>query len=74
MPLRMLWMTALLGLAGCTYVYYPASPQPADASPSAGTVSPANCREFTQTVLIEGKPVQAVGHACRQQDGSWRIM
>jgi hypothetical protein len=52
MPLRMLWMTALLGLAGCTYVYYPASPQPADASPGAGTVSPANCREFTQTVLI----------------------
>ena len=72
--LRMLWVTLGLGLAGCTYVYYPTQPQPADASPAGETVSPANCREYTQTVTIEGRPVQAVGHACRQQDGSWRIM
>jgi len=32
------------------------------------------CREFTQTVYIDGRPEQATGVACRQQDGTWRIV
>lgn len=32
------------------------------------------CREFTQTVTIGGKPQQAYGTACRQADGSWKIV
>jgi len=32
------------------------------------------CREFTQTVNIGGKAQQAYGTACRQADGSWKIV
>jgi surface antigen len=32
------------------------------------------CREFTQSVYIDGRPEQATGVACRQQDGTWRIV
>jgi hypothetical protein len=31
------------------------------------------CREFTAPVIIGGQREQAVGQACRQADGSWRI-
>ena len=36
--------------------------------------SPPNCREFQQTITIAGRPEQAWGRACRQPDGSWRIV
>ena len=32
------------------------------------------CREFRQTVTIAGKTEEAYGTACRQPDGSWRII
>ena len=32
------------------------------------------CREFTQTVYIDGRPEQATGVACRQPNGTWRIV
>lgn len=32
------------------------------------------CREFYQTVTIGGKTEDAYGIACRQPDGSWRIV
>lgn len=31
------------------------------------------CREFTQTVTVNGRQQDAYGKACRQPDGSWRI-
>lgn len=31
------------------------------------------CREFTQTVTVNGQQQQAYGRACRQPDGSWKI-
>jgi len=31
------------------------------------------CREFQQTVTIDGKTEKAFGVACRQPDGSWKI-
>jgi len=31
------------------------------------------CREFQQSVTIDGKRQDAYGTACRQPDGSWRI-
>jgi surface antigen len=49
----------------------------------AGTVTPTRtyqtaqgsyCREFQQTVTIDGKQERAYGTACRQPDGSWRMM
>jgi len=48
----------------------------------SGTVTPKafyfpkgqTCREFTQTVTIGGKTKEAYGKACRQSDGSWKIV
>ncbi len=49
----------------------------------AGTVTPVRegttsagdyCREFQQSVSIGGKTERAYGTACRQPDGSWKIV
>ena len=32
------------------------------------------CREYTQTITVGGKTHQGYGTACRQQDGSWKII
>jgi surface antigen len=47
----------------------------------SGTVTPVRtfqsnrgyCREFQNTVIIDGKSENAYGTACRQPDGSWQI-
>lgn len=48
-----------------------------------GTITPTRdgysesgsyCREFNQTVTIGGKTEDAYGVACRQPDGTWRIV
>lgn len=48
-----------------------------------GTITPTRqgtsgsgdyCREFQQTVTIGGQQEQGYGIACRQPDGSWRIV
>ncbi|GFK93639.1 hypothetical protein NNJEOMEG_01473 [Fundidesulfovibrio magnetotacticus] len=33
----------------------------------------APCREYTQTVIIDGRKETVRGTACRQADGTWRI-
>ncbi len=52
-------------------------------SDNSGTITPgdgyrapdgAYCREFQQTVTIGGRREDAYGTACRQPDGSWRII
>ena len=52
-------------------------------SGNAGSVTPTRtyqnsqgqyCREFTQNVTVGGQQHQAYGTACRQPDGSWRIV
>jgi surface antigen len=49
----------------------------------SGTVTPtrtyqspqgAYCREFQQTVTVDGKQERAYGTACRQPDGTWRVV
>jgi surface antigen len=37
-------------------------------------VSGNQCREFQSTVTIGGKTEQAYGTACRQPDGSWKVV
>ena len=47
----------------------------------SGTVTPVRtyqsagtyCREYQQTVTIDGKPERSYGTACRQSDGSWKV-
>jgi len=49
----------------------------------SGTITPTRtyqnaggryCREFEQTVTVGGQTEQAYGTACRQPDGSWKIV
>lgn len=40
----------------------------------AYTESGAYCREFTQTVNIDGRSERAYGTACRQPDGTWKMV
>lgn len=44
-------------------------PQPAYRSSSG-----EYCREYQQTVTIDGRPQSAYGTACRQPDGSWQVV
>lgn len=48
-----------------------------------GTVTPVNvyenaqgeyCREYSQTITVGGQTENAYGKACRQPDGTWRIV
>ena len=52
-------------------------------SGNSGTITPTKtyqassgeyCREYQQTVTVGGKTEQAFGTACRQPDGSWKIV
>jgi hypothetical protein len=33
-----------------------------------------NCREYRAQATVDGQPQEVVGRACRQSDGSWRVM
>lgn len=48
-----------------------------------GSITPTNyyqntsgeyCREYSQTIVVGGQKQQGYGKACRQADGSWRIV
>ncbi len=52
-------------------------------SGNSGTVTPVKtyqtnngqyCREYNQTVNVGGRTEEAYGTACRQEDGSWKII
>lgn len=52
-------------------------------SGNTGTVTPTRtyqtntgqyCREFQQTVTVDGRSESAYGTACRQPDGTWKIV
>lgn len=34
---------------------------------------PSVCRQFTQTIYVDGQAQSSVGTACRNPDGTWRI-
>ncbi len=49
----------------------------------SGTITPTktyqtaagpDCREYTQTITVGNKSQEGYGTACRQQDGSWKIL
>jgi surface antigen len=48
-----------------------------------GTVTPVNdgytpsgryCREYKQTIYVDGQSETAVGRACQQPDGTWEVV
>src|SRR4051794_26123316 len=68
---------AMLVLVG-----YAAEPEASAAYPSPAQTQMAqtapqselqNCREFTAQVTVGGQPQQAVGQACQEPDGRWRV-
>ena len=42
--------------------------------PAVQTGSGEYCREYTQTIQVGGQNEQAHGRACRQPDGTWKIV
>jgi surface antigen len=42
--------------------------------PAARSRSGQYCREYQQTITVDGRSEQAYGTACRQADGSWKIV
>ncbi len=42
--------------------------------PAIRQSSGAYCREYQQTIVIGGQTEQAHGRACRQEDGTWKIV
>ncbi|MEX2618302.1 MAG: RT0821/Lpp0805 family surface protein [Alphaproteobacteria bacterium] len=42
--------------------------------PAIQTGSGEYCREYTQTIQVGGQSEQAHGKACRQPDGTWKIV
>jgi hypothetical protein len=70
------FLTVVTGLVITQCVMLPApssaSTPPDQSQPAQGQISPA-CREFTIPVTVGGQQQQAVGEACQQPDGSWRI-
>lgn len=44
------------------------------ADQSVVTSTPQVCVPYTMQIMLQGVPREAVGHACRQADGSWRLL
>lgn len=67
-------------------VYYPAAPvyqqpvaapvyqQPVSAQPESVDFDQSYCREYENTAKIDGKIVKTYGTACRQADGTWKLV
>jgi hypothetical protein len=64
------------------YILPPPQPAPRVLVQPAPQAAPAPvfaydtsyCREYSRTAVVNGAPVEIYGTACRQPDGSWRIV
>ena len=54
--------------------YTKVAPAPAPAPVVKHAPKEEYCREYTREVVVDGRPARAYGQACRQPDGSWRIV
>lgn len=54
--------------------YAPVYVQPQQTAAPAPAAASSQCREYNTTTVIGGTPQQAVGTACLQPDGTWRIV
>lgn len=48
--------------------------QPVRPAPQGESFDRSYCREFTDTIVIDGEEQDIHGTACRQADGRWRIV
>jgi hypothetical protein len=57
------------------YIQQPAGYiQQPTAAPAPAAATGSQCREYQTTTVIGGQPQPAVGTACLQPDGTWRIV
>ena len=72
-------------IAGGVWYWYPKPiypyPQPyafPGVAPQEPAVAPppqqSHCREFQDTIVVDGKKQKAYGTACLQPDGSWKVI
>ncbi|MGF1610339.1 MAG: hypothetical protein ACFCUQ_13145 [Kiloniellales bacterium] len=47
---------------------------PVVRQPPALAYDTSYCREYSRTAIVGGAPVEVFGTACRQPDGTWRIV
>jgi hypothetical protein len=80
-----LGLTSCLLLAACVTRYeqprpYVVAPPPPpmqtmpQAQPAPAYVGARECREFQQTIVVNGQEQPGYGKACRQPDGTWKIV
>ena len=77
-------LASALLLAACVtryeqprYVVAPPPPPPPSAMPQPAPpafVGARECREFQQTIVVNGQEQPGYGKACRQPDGTWKIV
>jgi hypothetical protein len=56
------------------YVTPVPAPAPIPAPVYVKPVASGTCQPYTTTVTVDGKKHQVSGTACRQPDGSWRVV
>lgn len=71
-------------IVGSRWSWYPSPVYPSPSPYSPPPVSPPlrggtdrsgdHCRDYRQTVTVGGQPSTAYGTACRQADGSWKLI
>jgi hypothetical protein len=71
---RALFATTALALAASGCVEPPPPPVLIAPGPATVATDDPNCRDYTALATIAGEQQQIVGRACRQPDGSWRIV
>jgi hypothetical protein len=76
--MRVLWSSTVLALLCSACVAAPPPPVPIALSPVSDfqtkvSETDPNCRDYTGQAMIDGKEEQVVGHACKQEDGSWKV-
>lgn len=52
----------------------PPAPPPASAATYLDSDAGTYCREYSQSVMIDGRPQETYGTACLQRDGAWHIV
>ena len=78
--MRVLWSSTALALfcSGCVTAPPPPVVAPVAVSPVSNfqtkvSETDPNCHDYTGQAMIDGKQEQIVGHACKQEDGSWKV-
>ena len=73
--MRVLFSSTALALicSSCVMAPPPVAVAPVTGFQTTVSATDPNCHDYTGQGMIDGKPQQLVGHACKQPDGSWKV-